>query len=157
MHYRLTPAYEEQVVQFIRAGGYDWVASEAAGVPRAVFEGWLRRGTQRRGQPYRRFYERVMQARAQARLKAEIDARDQDPRFWLKHGPGRERLDYPGWTNPAKPLPRVDSAEMNVFDVPGFASLMGALLRLLSPHPELHAQAIKLLPSKSGARAEGTG
>lgn len=157
MHYHLTPAYEEQVVQFVRAGGYDWVASEAAGVPRVVFEGWLRRGTRQRRQPYRRFHERVMQARAQACLKAEIDARDQDPRFWLKHGPGRERLDYPGWTNPARPLARVDSGEMNIFDVPEFLSMTAALLGVLSAYPEAHAAVVKQLPQASGKEPERRG
>lgn len=136
MRYRLTPEYAEQVVRYIRAGGYDWVASEAAGVPRAVFESWLRRGADTSRQPYRRFFESVMQARAQARLKAEIDARNHDPRFWLKHGPGREQGECPGWTNPAKAVPARRTEAADPFASPQFQRLIGALLTALSAYPE---------------------
>src|SRR5437868_11753050 len=102
MPYRLTPEIEERVLQFIRAGGYGWVAAEAAGVPRAAFDRWLARGARGGRQPHRRFYRNVTQALAQARMAAEAKVREQDPRFWLKHGPGRERSGHPGWSNPAR-------------------------------------------------------
>lgn len=143
-HYRLTPEYEEQVVQYIRAGGFDWVASEAAGVPRTVLEHWLALGTAGRRRPYRRFLERVMQARAQARLKAEIEVRDQDPRFWLRHGPGRERNGLPGWTNPVRPSAPIDTAA-HPFDAAEFAKLLGMLLRALMPFPAAHAAVLQAL------------
>src|SRR5438046_10754681 len=99
--YRLTPEIESQVVSYIRSGGYPWVAAEGAGIPRRVFASWLRRGAKPRcGSKYRRFYEQVMQARAQARLAAELDTRHKDPRYWLTHGPGREHAGAAGWTNP---------------------------------------------------------
>jgi hypothetical protein len=97
----LTPEIESQILSFIRSGGYPWVAAESAGIPRAVFRQWLRRGTNpgSRGL-FRNFYQNVLQARAQARLSAEVDTRKSDPRFWLTHGPGREKSGAPGWTNP---------------------------------------------------------
>ena len=42
--YRLTPALQEKIVAYIRAGGFPHVAAEAAGLPRRVFERWLERG-----------------------------------------------------------------------------------------------------------------
>ena len=99
---RLTPALEAQIVSFIRAGGYDWLAAAAAGVPPAVFGDWMHRGATRPRQPYRHFYQEVEQARAQARLSAEIEARQKDPRYWLSHGPGREAPGAPGWTMPVR-------------------------------------------------------
>lgn len=99
---RWTPGLQETVVQYIRAGGFEWVAAEAAGLPRPLFEQWLRRGRESRRQPYRGFCEAIRQARAQARLKAEIETRSAFPRDWLRHGPGRERPGRPGWSSPAK-------------------------------------------------------
>src|SRR5215470_8351145 len=97
----LTTQVEEKILAFIRAGGYPHVAAEAAGVPRAVFEGWLGQG-RRTGRPtkYRTFPEAVQQARAQARLKAETTAFKDKPLDWLKSGPGRETSDCTGWTGP---------------------------------------------------------
>src|SRR5260370_41532592 len=90
--YRLTPEIEGQIVSFIRSGGYPWVAAEGAGIPRNVFAQGMRRGAKPRTRPpYRRFYEQVMQARAQAPLAAELETRKEDPRYLLTHGPGRKR------------------------------------------------------------------
>src|SRR5437868_6493317 len=99
MHIQLTPALQALIVQFIRAGGYEWVAAEAAGVPRRLFERWLRLGEQTQRRPYREFFLQVLRARAEARLTAELGALKQDARFWLRHGPGREQADRPGWSN----------------------------------------------------------
>lgn len=134
MPQRLTPALAERILGYLRAGGYDWVAAEAAGVPRAVFEEWLERGARRRRQPYRRFYQEVMAARAQSRLKAEIDTRDKDPRFWLRYGPGRELPDQPGWSSAVKALARTDSG--NILDSPAWGRFFPFLLRALEGFPE---------------------
>src|SRR5436309_2698023 len=102
MSLRLTPALQAVIVQFIRAGGYDWIAAEAAGVPRPVFERWLRWGERARRGSYRDFFEQVLKARAEARLAAELTAFKKDARFWLRAGPGRESPDRPGWSNSVK-------------------------------------------------------
>src|SRR6516164_9462118 len=95
---RPTPDLEQVVAAYIRAGGFPHVAAEAAGVPRAVFEGWLRRAQAARpGAAYRRFADAVRLAQAQARLGAEIAALKDKPLDWLKAGPGKERPDAPGW------------------------------------------------------------
>src|SRR5436190_2216080 len=132
--YRLTPETEGQIVSYVRSGGYAWVAAEGAGIPRRVFASWLRRGAKpRSGARYRRFYEQVMQARAQARLAAELDTRKKDPRYWLTHGPGRERPGAPGWTNP----PKAPALERRKSDgalwSEGFLRLVNPILQALAP------------------------
>src|SRR5438874_2703659 len=138
--YRLTPEIEGQIVSFIRSGGYPWVAAEGAGIPRNVFAQWMRRGAKPRSQPpHRRFYEQVMQARAQARLAAELETRKKDPRYWLTHGPGREQPGAPGWTNPPKPpaLEKRKSDEALLSE--GFLRLVNPILQALAPFPEARA------------------
>src|SRR5205807_9089469 len=98
---------------------------------------WMRRGaTPRSGARYRRFYEQVMQARAQARLAAELETRKKDPRYWLMHGPGRERPGAAGWTNPPKaPALRKRTSDRAVLSE-RFLRLEAPLLQALAPFPE---------------------
>ncbi|HEY7309459.1 MAG TPA: hypothetical protein VH643_08890 [Gemmataceae bacterium] len=101
---RLTLALQEQIVAFIRAGGYPHVAAEAAGLPREKFERWMRRGQRRDAPPnYRAFARAVHEAEAQARLHAELQAAKEKPLDWLKAGPGKDRAANPGWTSSGKP------------------------------------------------------
>jgi hypothetical protein len=100
--YSWTPELQEKVTQYVRAGGFVWVAGEAAGLPRAVLKDWMRRGAASSRQPYRGFRDAILQARAQARLKAEMETRTKAPRDWLRLGPGRERPGQPGWSNPPR-------------------------------------------------------
>jgi hypothetical protein len=101
----LTPDVEQQILNFIGAGGFPHVAAEAAGVPKTLFDNWMERGARPGSrQPYRSFAQRVSQTAARARLKAEIEAREKDPRFWLMHGPARETAESPGWSSQVKPL-----------------------------------------------------
>ena len=95
---KLTPAVHDQIVAFCRAGAFDWVAAEAAGVHRATFYRWLARGAREARGPYHDFDDAVRQARAQARVAAETEVRRDQPLAWLRYGPGRERPGSPGWT-----------------------------------------------------------
>jgi hypothetical protein len=138
--FRLTPEIEVQIVSYIRSGGYPWVAAEGAGIPRRVFTQWMRRGAKPRSRPeYRRFYEQVVQARAQARLAAELETRKKDPRYWLTHGPGRERPGAPGWTNPAKAPAREKRKSEEPVLSEKFLQLAGPLLQALAPFPVARA------------------
>jgi hypothetical protein len=100
----LTPAIQQAIVAFVRAGGFPHVAAEAAGVPREVFDDWMTR----RGRPYRDFAWAVRQAHAQARLRGEVTVHEERPLDWLKSGPGRPAPDSPGWTLPARPVGLTD-------------------------------------------------
>src|SRR5262249_5353542 len=100
----LTPEVENKVLGYIRAGGFPYVAAEAAGLPRGRSAAWRKRGPPPKPrEPYRSFYQRVQQAIATARLKAEVETFSKNPFYWLRHGPGRESPEAPGWTNPVKP------------------------------------------------------
>jgi hypothetical protein len=104
---RLTPALQQQLCAYLRAGAYPHVAAEACGVPREVFDDWLRRGTARPArEPYRSFAAETRQAMAQARAGAEVQTLQKSPVTWLKNGPGRERPGAPGWTTTSPPLPQ---------------------------------------------------
>src|SRR5580765_8574457 len=93
---RLTPELTRQIASAIRAGGYPHVAAEAYGVPKDVFDDWLKRGnTKNAWEPYRSFAIEIRQAFAQARLRAEMAGYEKDPKAWLIHGPGRESEQRP--------------------------------------------------------------
>lgn len=88
---------EREIIDAIRAGAFDHVAAQAAGIGRATFYDWMRRG--RAGEPpFSDFSDKVDRARAQARRKREIEVARTNPLAWLRYGPGRERPGEPGWT-----------------------------------------------------------
>ena len=95
---KLTPEVQQQVVSFIRAGAFDWVAAEAAGIGKSTFYRWLDRGKNASSGAHHEFWDEVRQARAQARVAAETEVRRDNPLAWLRFGPGRERPGEPGWT-----------------------------------------------------------
>jgi hypothetical protein len=120
---------QEKVTQYVRAGGFAWVAAEAAGLPRMTFDDWMRRGAESARQPYRGFRDAVLQARAQSRLKAEMETREKFPRDWLRMGPGRERPGWPGWSQP----PRVDitHGSAGTFDLATMAKFAEVMLEVV--------------------------
>jgi hypothetical protein len=124
---RLTPEVQNDIVAFLRAGGFPEVAAEAAGVPAAQFANWMHRG-RNPGEPrrYREFVAAVTQALAQARLTAEVAALKAKPLEWLKAGPGRE-----GWGRDAAPPARPPGLEH-----PEIRELLARLLAALEPFPE---------------------
>lgn len=86
------PEVIDMIVATIRAGAWDVVAAEAAGITKRTFFLWMRDPEKRE------FRERVIQARAQARLEKEMTVFATDPKWWLLHGPGRvSRPGRPGW------------------------------------------------------------
>jgi hypothetical protein len=142
--YRLTPALAQQITSFIRAGGYDWLAAQAAGIPPAVFQEWLRRGATRARPPYREFYEQVEQAKAQARITAEIETRKHHPLSWLRHGPGREAPQAPGWTTPVKPVVAKEHI-LNVLESPEWLNLLALIRKVLATYPDARVALLQAL------------
>jgi hypothetical protein len=135
--YVLTPEVERLIIGFIRSGGYPWVAAESAGIPRRIFASWLRRGARRGNRSrYRLLYQHVLEARAQARLSAEIETRKDDPRFWLTHGPGREKAKAPGWTNPASGRLPSQKDQVGRDFTKHFLKTLDPILEVLAPFPE---------------------
>ena len=135
--YVLTPEVERLIIGFIRSGGYPWVAAQSAGIPRAAFANWLRRGARSGSRSrYRLLYQHVLEARAQARLSAEIETRKDDPRFWLTHGPGREKVNAPGWTNPASGRLPSKKEQVGRDFTKQFLRMLNPILEVLAPFPE---------------------
>ncbi len=139
-----TPEQEQTICAFLRAGCFLPVAAEAAGVPRARLEYWLRRARRRPlNEPCRRLAESVRRAVAHARLAAETAVLKARPLDWLRYGPGRPTATTVGWTSSAKPHAPGDQA-----DVPTEAllrRLVAQLLEALEPYPEARAAAAAVL------------
>jgi hypothetical protein len=153
--YALTPAVSQLIVSYVRAGGYPQVAAEAAGVPREVFAVWLRRGTDPGGRSlYRDLLRDVVQAHAQARLKAEVAALEDRPLDWLKFGPGKETHDAPGWTGLARPRPAPESADDNPLGSAAARKLFHYVLELLTPLPQFREDLARELYGKSESQTD---
>jgi hypothetical protein len=135
--YQLTPQIEHLILSFIRAGGFPEVASEAAGIPREVFNRWRRHGESRNApERYRAFALAVRQAIAQARLNAEVEVHKERALDWLRNGPGRETANRPGWTGNARARTgTAESGDINFSD-PRVQAHFQRLLDAVEPHPE---------------------
>lgn len=94
---KLTPEVHTGIVAYIRGGAFDYIAAEAMGIGQRTFYRWMELG-EGGNRTYRQFWQDVRQARAQARVAAEVEVRKADPFKWLRYGPGREREGEPGWT-----------------------------------------------------------
>jgi hypothetical protein len=95
---QLTAALIEDICMRLKAGSFDKVAVESAGVSWKLYRQWLRQADKPgcRGL-YRQLADAVTQARAQARLRAEMEVREKDAKAWLLQGPGRETGTEQGW------------------------------------------------------------
>ncbi len=97
----LTEEVTVQICAAIRAGVYAHVAAQAAGIGPSTFTAWMRRGEDETDERHFQFRQRVLQARAQARMSAEIIVKRDEPLQWLKHV-ARDRKGDPGWTTVEK-------------------------------------------------------
>jgi hypothetical protein len=151
----LTPEVERLILSYIRSGGYPWVAAESAGIPRAVFRQWLGRGAKSQGRGiYRRFYVNILQARAQARLGAEVETRKRDPRFWLTHGPGREKPNLPGWTNPSPGARSANKRREGKILRKEFLQMLDPILQALADFPEARHAVAQVLDKVGRSRSD---
>ncbi|MBM3997055.1 MAG: hypothetical protein FJ303_23320 [Planctomycetes bacterium] len=134
--FRMTPALRSQIVASIRAGGYPHVAAEAWGVSKDVFDDWMKRGLAADSrEPYKSFAIEVREARAQARLRAEMAVFEKDAKTWLTQGPGREADDNPGWSVSVKPAEGIGKPRNPLLD-PELLALFRSVLDALAPYPE---------------------
>lgn len=153
--FELTPHLTNTIAAYIRAGGYPHVAAEAAGIPKDVFDEWLRLGCplgRKKGwRPHKKFtpfWLVVMEARAQARLKAEMEAMKKDPIAWLKSGPGKDAINNPGWSSVTKPIVNETNNTVNVLLTPEMQGVFASLLQVLSPYPAARAAVAQALAGK---------
>ncbi len=144
--HRLTPELQQTIAAYVRAGGFPHVAAGAAGIPAPVFERWLRRGRKRGAEPaYRDFSEAILQAAAQARMRAETAVFKNRPLDWLRSGPGRETTGNPGWTASARAAPPAPQRRINPLLQPELQQMLSALLQALTPFPEARTAAAGLI------------
>jgi hypothetical protein len=146
---RITPAAQQAVVAYARAGCFPHVAAEAAGVAPDVFARLTADGGPAR---HRGFADAVRQAHAQARADAEIAIHGDRPLDWLKSGPGRPQPGQPGWTAPAK---AADSrtTERSLLQDPFVQRLFAELLDAMASHPEARAAASEVVARQERAQA----
>jgi hypothetical protein len=123
----------------VRAGAFDHVAAGTLGVPPATFRRWLRQGRRRGDGLQRRLVIGLHEARALARLTAEMNMRHEDPKCWLLHGPGKETPTVAGWSALARAAAQAGASEAASLGQPAFAGLTRLLLKLLAPYPEARA------------------
>jgi hypothetical protein len=134
------------------------VAAQAAGVPRATFRAWLARGEKPRArEPFRAFAAEVRAAQAHARVLAEMAVVKKNPVAWLKHGPGRETSETPGWTVTVRPQAGHEPRALDVRHHPELAELFGVLLRALEPFPEARAAVAQVLAGAASGPTSGPG
>lgn len=91
-----------QMIQYVRLGCYDWVAAQSIRITPETFARWMRIGStskKKKDAEYRQFYTDVSQARAYARMIAEVNVKKDSPSTWLRCGPGRTKPNLPGWTD----------------------------------------------------------
>ena len=144
-----TTAIVRKITAYIRQGAYPVMAAEAAGIPRETFERWLTRAQQPKPTKlYRALLADIRQAIAQARIFAELQVFQDDPKMWLKSGPGREQPDTPGWTTTAKPYTQPELT-INRLEDPAWNELWGTILTALTHFPEARlalAEALATVP-----------
>ena len=137
-HPQITPSLQVRICSYVRAGGYPHVAAEAAGVPRSVFEKWIRRADRPRApQKVRALVQGIRQAEAERRLKAEMVTFENDPLTWLRSGPGKETFENPGWSAPPRAHLPAESERMAMLFDHEAQALIGLLLEILTPFPEV--------------------
>jgi hypothetical protein len=150
----MTLGMRSQIVAGIRAGGYPHVSAEAWSMPVRVFDDWLKRGAAPRARkPYAEFAEAVREAEAQARLRAEIEVHQAEPKTWLEHGPGRDTADRPGWSAPVRAAARSPQGRNALLDGE-LMSLFQTVLQALAPFPEARAQVAAALARRGTPAAE---
>jgi hypothetical protein len=146
----LTPEVQKRIVAAVRAGGYDWVAAEAAGIGRATFYRWVQQGeedeTASRDTRFREFRDEVRRAHAESRLGAEVEIKRENPESWLRNGPGRSRPDAPGWTNNADgSVVQAQTTVVNVLMSTNWQDVQARVLAALVKHPDARADVLQAL------------
>ena len=143
----LTPDLQERIVAALRAGGFPEVAAKAWGVSPRTYRRWMRRGEVQGIEPYRSFAAAVREAIAQARLRAEMDIFENQPRIWLQHGPGRESDASPGWSTAVKPS--ASHRGPKAIDEIEIGNFLVKVRERLKPFPEAHESVAEMDEAKS--------
>jgi hypothetical protein len=143
---QLAPEVERQLLAAIKSGAHPRVAAVAAGVAPTLFTAWLKLGRERSRGRYWKLWLAVCQARAWARMRAEIEARQKDVKFWLRYGP---QDGLPKW-RPARST-RAAKPKQGARD--DLQPLVDCLLAALEPFPEAKQAVLRALASNDSQSA----
>lgn len=86
----LTPEITDRIAAAVAAGATVDEVAVAEGIHRSTFMAWMQAGREAEegeANDFSVLYQRVTQARAQCRVRAEILVRQRDPKFYLTHSP----------------------------------------------------------------------
>jgi hypothetical protein len=137
----LTPEAERQLIAAVRSGVYPHIAALAVGLPRGVFKILMERGREQKHGRSRQLWLKVHEARAYARMRAEIEARNKDVKFWLRYGPGKTGAIAFSWS-----VVRKAGAD-HPGDPADWHALVAGLLDALTPFPEAKQAVLQALES----------
>jgi hypothetical protein len=147
---RLTRQLIDELAARIKAGAFERVAVESLGILWEDYQRWLKRGEKPNAPAlFLALFGAIRQARAHARLMAEIQMRTDNSRVWLVHGPGKETDSLPGWTAPVKanvPQSRKPGQEDTP---PELLQLCSLILEVLSPFPEARKAVAEVLTQQA--------
>lgn len=124
---------------YIRKGAFSHIAAMAAGIPEGVFHDWLKAAEGKHSRRFRKFKDAVMQAEAQARVKAELAVFEANPRAWLREGPGRHQGSRVGWSVPVPGPSVTNQMQVNIQHSPEWSALWSEILARAAPFPEARA------------------
>lgn len=143
------------VLANIEQGCFPEAAASAAGVSRKALMEWLNDPRPK----YRTFQLAYEEAVGKARSHAEKAVFKDDPKFWLRYGPGRERYNtsgelVPGWGESVhKPVEAPQSSTVvNVIAHPAFQAIQKVLADVLANDPEKRAQIAQKLAAIEGEK-----
>ncbi len=145
-------SYDEKgaaaLISFVRAGAFPLVAAEAAGVRRDILRRWVKLGSREKAcEPWRGFVSRLGQAMAEARARIELEVARKDPKFWLEHGPGKEKADYPGWSAAVRPA--AGSSEQERWQASTeLQALCEEITKVLANYPEARLAVARILENR---------
>ena len=127
------------ILQNIEEGCFPRAAASAAGITNKTLWEWLN-DTRPKFRAFQAAYEEAI---GRARSQAEKKVFKEDPKFWLRYGPGRERYDtngqiIPGWGDNAPKLaePAQQSTTINVITHPAFQAIQRVLSEVLADDPD---------------------
>ena len=129
---------EKAICAYIRQGAFPQAAAQSAGLTPELFATWMERGLRKDGRSkrWRDFRRAVEKANADARVTAEMAVHAEDPRTWLRSGPGgRDREGTPGWAGLVKPISQ-SPAKVDHLATPEWNMLWAEMLKVLAAFPE---------------------
>ena len=102
---QLTPKTLSQILLMVRCGVYHHHAAKAAGITPRTWRDWLDKGEDdiegNRNSAYAQLFLLINKAEGEALVLKTIEAVNDDPKFYLTHGPGKAKQGREGFAPPS--------------------------------------------------------